>query len=99
MVVRTYDLGDVIVIGPEKKPFGLAVYSILSPLGPAIAGARGGEQRTCSVPSARGVVVADRDAVAAKWLRQELAWVRKLTQQSVSAGVEPCRRTRGVALR
>jgi hypothetical protein len=37
-------------------------------------------------------------AVAAKWLRQELVCARKLTQQRVSVGVEPCRRARRVAL-
>jgi hypothetical protein len=37
-------------------------------------------------------------AVAAKWLRQELVCPRKLTQQRVSGGVEPCRRGRRVEL-
>jgi hypothetical protein len=37
-------------------------------------------------------------AVVAKWLQQELVCARKLTQQRVSVGAEPCRRARRVAL-
>ena len=61
-----------------------------------------GEHRGLGWPSPRqwstSRATATVHAVAAKWLRQELVCARKVTQQRVSVGVEPCRRARRVAL-
>ncbi len=54
LTVRYDDTGEVetFLLGVRgAEDAGMEVYSMQSPLGSAIAGARPGEQRTCSIPS------------------------------------------------